>query len=62
LFIIDTFSGLPSVSLQIADEKEAKTTLEELFSILMERSRISPVVVAIDEFQLINQYPGKNQC
>lgn len=57
---IDPFSGLPSVSLQITDEKGAKTTLEELFSILMERSRTISVVVAIDEFQQINQYPEKN--
>jgi hypothetical protein len=57
---VDTLSGEPSVSLQIADEKHAKTTLEELFSILNERSSLIPVVVAIDEFQQINQYPEKN--
>ncbi len=57
---IDPFSGLPSVTLQVADEKEAKATLDELFRILTERSRTIPVVVAIDEFQQINQYPEKN--
>ena len=57
---VDVLSGLPFVSLQIADEKEAKTTLEELFAILSERSRTIPVVVAIDEFQQISKYPEIN--
>jgi len=57
---VDGLSGLPTVSLQIADEKEAKTTLEELFKILSERSHTIPVVVAIDEFQQISKYPEKN--
>lgn len=57
---VDAFSGLPSVSFQIADEKEAKTTLEELFAILDKRSKSIPLVVAIDEFQQISHYPEKN--
>ncbi|MBM3404999.1 MAG: ATP-binding protein [Bacteroidetes bacterium] len=57
---IDPMSGLPSVSFQIADEKDAIRTLEELFQILRERSHSKPIIVAIDEFQQIGNYPEKN--
>jgi len=57
---VDPQSGQPSVSFQIANEKEAQSTLEELFVMLQERSRNKLVVVAIDEFQQIGNYPEKN--
>ena len=57
---VDPQSGQPSVSFQIANEKEARSTLEELFAMLQERSKKKPVVVAIDEFQQIGNYPEKN--
>ena len=57
---VDPQSGQPSVSFQITNEKEARSTLEELFAMLQERSRKKPVVVAIDEFQQIGNYPEKN--
>ncbi|MFH1159428.1 MAG: ATP-binding protein [bacterium] len=57
---IDQLTGLPSVSFLIADEKEARNTLEELFAMLRERSKKIPIVIAIDEFQQIGNYPEKN--
>jgi hypothetical protein len=57
---IDPLSGLPSISLQVTGEQDARGTLEELFSILNDRSASRPVVVAIDEFQQIAGYPEGN--
>ena len=57
---IDRLTGLPSVSFSIADEKEARNTLEELFEMLRERSKKNSIVIAIDEFQQIGNYPEKN--
>ncbi|MBE0647616.1 MAG: ATP-binding protein [Bacteroidales bacterium] len=57
---VDPQSGQPSISFQIADEHEARSTLEDLFGILRQRSLKKPVVVAIDEFQQIAGYPEKN--
>ena len=53
-------TGLPSVSFQVADEKEARSTLEELFGMLRERGKKIPIVIAIDEFQQIGNYPEQN--
>jgi hypothetical protein len=57
---IDQMTGLPSVSFLIADEKEARNTLEELFVMLRERGNNIPIIIAIDEFQQIGNYPEKN--
>jgi len=57
---IDQLTGFPSVSFMIADEKEARNTLEELFDLLRERAKKIPIVIAIDEFQQIGNYPEKN--
>jgi len=57
---MDQLTGLPSVSFMIADEKEARNTLEELFEMLREKSKKMSIVIAIDEFQQIGNYPEKN--
>jgi uncharacterized protein len=57
---IDQLTGFPSVSFLIADEKDARNTLEELFVILRERGKNIPIIIAIDEFQQIGNYPEKN--
>ncbi len=57
---IDQLNGMPSVTFQIADEKEARSTLDELFAILKERSKNTLVVIGIDEFQQISNYPELN--
>lgn len=57
---VDPQSGLPSLSFQIADAREARGTLEDLFAILQERGKRKPVVIAIDEFQQIATYPERH--
>jgi hypothetical protein len=57
---MDQLTGLPLVSFTIADEKEARNTLEELFEMLRERGKKISIVIAIDEFQQIGNYPEKN--
>jgi len=57
---LDQLNGMPSVTFQIADEKEARNTLDELFAILKERSKNTLVVIGIDEFQQISNYPEPN--
>ena len=56
----DQLTGLPSVSFMIADEKEARNTLGELFEMLRGRSKKISIIIAIDEFQQIVNYPEKN--
>jgi uncharacterized protein len=60
LISIDQLTGFPSVSFMIVNEKEARNTLEELFDLLRERAKKIPIVIAIDEFQQIGNYPEKN--
>jgi uncharacterized protein len=57
---IDQLSGLPTVSFTISNENEARNTLEELFSLLNDRAKKNSLVIAIDEFQQIGDYPEKN--
>ena len=57
---LDHLNGMPSVTFQIANEKEARNTLDELFAILKERSKHTLVVIGIDEFQQISNYPEPN--
>ena len=57
-FSYDGFSGAPQVSFNYSSENEKVTTLNELFTYLNNQER--PVIVAIDEFQQIAQYPEVN--
>lgn len=57
---VDPMTGAPAVSVQIGNEQEAAKTLEDLFSMISERSKERKVILAIDEFQQISQYPETN--
>lgn len=50
--------GIPSWNLEMGDIKNPSTTLDEIFSYLEKADKIC--LVAIDEFQVIAKYPGKN--
>lgn len=52
----DDSSGKPSLSFEIASGNE-KTTLSQIFEYIKNRDR--RIVIAIDEFQQINEYPEK---
>ena len=52
----DTLSGAPLISIKSTPE-ESRKSISELFSILEEQPK--PVVIAIDEFQQILEYPEK---
>ncbi len=52
----DALSGAPLISIRTSPE-ESRKSIGELFSILEEQSK--PVVIAIDEFQQILEYPEK---
>ncbi len=54
----DPLSGNPSIHLDVQNEKEAKVTLEEIFAYI--RTRKERIIIAIDEFQQILNYPEKN--
>ena len=56
----DSLSGAPVFSFNVENEARGIKTLEELFGFLHERSAEKPVVIAIDEFQQIAEYPEKN--
>lgn len=51
-------SGEASFNVQVGDIHEGKNTLDEIFRYLDEADK--PCIIAIDEFQQINQYPEKN--
>lgn len=53
-----TPSGDASFHVQVGDINEGVNTLDEIFRYLGEADK--PCIVAIDEFQQIAQYPGKN--
>lgn len=56
----DSLSGAPTFSFNIENETKGIKTLEEIFGFLQERSIERPIVIAIDEFQQIAEYPEKN--
>ncbi len=56
----DSFTGAPVFSFNINNEASGVNTIEEIFGFLEQRSRETPVVIAIDEFQQIADYPEKN--
>lgn len=57
---LDPTTGEPSVQLNIEKEQDARYTLDEIFSYLHTHSQEHKIVIAIDEFQQINQYPEDN--
>lgn len=50
----DPITNMPEFSFDIKSEREVEVTLSTLFAYLKEKSR--PIVIAIDEFQQINEY------
>ncbi len=56
----DPLTGEPEVTLDIETEKEAVHTLDQICKYLKERSRQQKIIIAIDEFQQIREYPEKN--
>jgi len=54
----DPVSGEPRISLDIRNDHEAEISLELIFSMAAQNKR--SIVVAIDEFQQISNYPEKN--
>ncbi len=55
---IDSMTGEPNVTLTVVDEKEALTSLEIIFEYI--RKQKKRLVIAIDEFQQVTNYPEKN--
>lgn len=55
---IDDLSGSPELSLDITEAKQFEKTIPQLLNFLDEQN--TPVVIAIDEFQQIVNYPEKN--
>jgi AAA+ ATPase superfamily predicted ATPase len=56
----DSLTGSPTFSFNIENEVTGIKTIEEIFGFLKERNLEKPVVVAIDEFQQIANYPENN--
>ena len=54
----DPYSGKPKVGFDFQSEHETTSTLGSLLSILEDQP--DPVVLALDEFQEIEKYPGEN--
>ena len=57
-FRLDRISGEPSFEIGLGDIREASTTLDEIFRYLEQSNK--PCIVAIDEFQQIEQYAEGN--
>jgi AAA+ ATPase superfamily predicted ATPase len=56
----DNLSGSPTFSFNVESEAVGIKTIEEIFDFLKARSIEKPIVVAIDEFQQIANYPEGN--
>lgn len=56
----DGFTGSPVFSFNVENESAGIRTLDEIFGFLNERSQEKPIVIAIDEFQQIANYPETN--
>lgn len=56
----DSLSGAPTFSFNVQNETSSINTMGEIFGFLKERSLEKPMVVAIDEFQQIANYPKNN--
>ena len=54
----DPFTGVPQVQIEYQFPQETVYTLQGFFAFLEEQN--TPIVIAIDEFQQISEYPEKN--
>ncbi len=54
----DALSGTPEISLNFKQEKQYERTIQQLLEFLDTQNK--PIVIAIDEFQQILEYPEKN--
>lgn len=57
-FKLDPLTGLPGLDLGLGDIQSPQTTLDEIFNYLDQADK--PCIVAIDEFQQIQEYTEKN--
>jgi len=58
LISFDPFTGVPQIQIEYHSPQEIVYTLQGLFAFLEEQN--TPIVIAIDEFQQICEYPEKN--
>jgi hypothetical protein len=58
LITFNPFTGVPQLQIEYQTPQEVTYTLQGLFTFLEEQN--TPIVIAIDEFQQINEYPEKN--
>jgi hypothetical protein len=58
IFSFDSLSGVPEVSFDFAQAKQFEHSLTQLLKFLDAQNKI--IIIAIDEFQQILQYPEKN--
>ncbi|MCD4665934.1 MAG: ATP-binding protein [Bacteroidales bacterium] len=56
----DSLTGSPTFSFNVDNEISGIRTIEEIFGFLEQRSLEKPLVIAIDEFQQIANYPESN--
>ncbi len=56
----DSLTGSPTFSFYLENEAASQKTLDEIFAFLDDASREIPIVIAIDEFQKVADYPEKN--
>lgn len=56
----DVLTGVPDVTLTLQNQKDVMHSLDKIFNYLKEESKKEKVIVAIDEFQQILEYPEKN--
>ncbi len=56
----DSLTGAPTFSFNVDNETTGIKTIEEIFGFLKQRSLEKPIVIAIDEFQQIANYPESN--
>ncbi len=54
----DPITGLPNIQFKLDTEKEVTQTIEQLFNYIKKQKK--HIVIAIDEFQQITNYPEKN--
>ena len=58
LITFNPFTGVPQLQIEYQTSQEVTYTLQGVFTFLEEQN--TPIVIAIDEFQQINEYPEKN--
>jgi uncharacterized protein len=56
----DALTGSPTFSFNLENEAASAQTLNEIFRFLSDGSKERPIVIAIDEFQKVADYPEKN--